>query len=285
MPHVHRSGRLGSRSTNRSESAFETVYVGIQTHLESDTDIMWRIIAFALATEASLFVALSEIPAKAILRLGIGLGAQMIGLLGPLSIRYVESARLLDRILLDKYEQKLLRNNSRYLQEHSEKLVSRMQDFLDNKDLTPGDRARIAERRLGDGRTAEILDKALDLFGQPTIVWTMAIAIAGSVGFDWGLAAEVHVVWILTIVDLIANGLLIILWLISNNALRRVDNRIRRGVTKAIERLHRKKAVPPTPPANRDSPAPTQQLESLTALATGNEPVSPAGLSGRDASS
>jgi hypothetical protein len=209
----------------------------------------------------------------------------MIGLLGPLSIRYVESARLLDRILLDKYEQKLLRNNSRYLQEHSEKLVSRMQDFLDNKDLTPGDRARIAERRLGDGRTAEILDKALDLFGQPTIVWTMAIAIAGSVGFDWGLAAEVHVVWILTIVDLIANGLLIILWLISNNALRRVDNRIRRGVTKAIERLHRKKAVPPTPPANRDSPAPTQQLESLTALATGNEPVSPAGLSGRDASS
>lgn len=200
-----------------------------------DNDVLWRIIAFSFATEAGGLITLFSnklSSANPVLIVLIGAGLLVIGVVGPLTVRFVETSVMLDRQLLDQYEELILRKWPDLRQFHGLRLSKR---FVQIRERLPADRQAFLDRRrfakIDSGRALRTLDSIADLLGQPSLVWTAVIATGGAVGF--GVALSTAGVrgpkW--SILTFAATLLTLSLWLLANEAHklpRRIWRRIRR---------------------------------------------------------
>ena len=116
----------------------------------------------------------------------VGLGG--LGLLGPLAVRFIETILMMDRLLLDKYEEELLSKKPMLRLYHGQRMRVRMSSLW--LELDDDQKRTLGKRRLTVlGRTGERIDWLLDLLGQPSLLWTGAVSGAGIVGFTLGFRA------------------------------------------------------------------------------------------------
>lgn len=233
-------------STERSKDDFEhgselqsanllAAYSVLFQQRTLDNDVLWRIIAFAFATEAGGLVTLfsnklgTVNPMFIIL---IGAGLLVIGVVGPLTVRFVETAVMLDRQLLDQYEDLILQNWPDLRQFHGSLLSKRFVQIRENLRV---DRQEALDRRRfatsDSGRALRTLDRFADLLGQPSKVWTAVIAAGGAVGFGVALSVAGVSEPARSILSVVATVLTFSLWMIAIETHKlpsRIWRRIRR---------------------------------------------------------
>ena len=114
-----------------------------------NNDVLWRIIAFTLAAEVSAYVGLFAVSAAdpklhvnvGFLHVLIGCAMGWMGIVGPLTTRFVETILLMDRQLLDQYEVELLGADHDHLGLlHAARMRTRVEAW--NRRLDDDDRAR-----------------------------------------------------------------------------------------------------------------------------------------------
>lgn len=152
---------------------------------QSNNSILWQLFAFLIGAQTAVGVALTQVQAGSYLQFLVGcVGLGGLGLFGPLAIRFIETILLLDRLLLDQYEERLLPERELRLY-HGRRLRDRMEMIRGH--LQDDQLATLSKRRLAKlGKQGARLDKLLDIFGQPSLIWTMVVAGAGVGGFDFG---------------------------------------------------------------------------------------------------
>lgn len=179
-----------------------------------NTDLLWRIFGFVLAIQASLFVGIAQVQGADALRLIMGLAIGAFGILGPVAIRFIESAFLLDRELLDTYESVLLAARPALRQWHGERFGDRFVSIASQ--LSSKQRAALVKRRMSKNVKPNRLDKILDLAGQPSLLWTAVTAFAGAVGFNVGLIQVKDHDWIQVAICVAFDILVASLWFQAN---------------------------------------------------------------------
>lgn len=200
-----------------------------------DNDVLWRIIAFAFATEAGGLIALFSNKLASVnpnLIILIGAGLLVIGVVGPLTVRFVETAAMLNRQLLDQYEDLILQNWPDLRQFHGSLLSKRFVQIRGH--LRPDRQEALDRRRIAtndSGRALRALDRFADLLGQPSKVWTAVTAAGGTVGFGVALSAAGVTEPTRSILTSTAAILTFSLWMIAietHKLPRRIWRRIRR---------------------------------------------------------
>jgi hypothetical protein len=177
-------------------------------------DILWRIIGFSLAAEVSAFVGLVNVGKAPGIHIILGCATAGIGIIGPISTRYAETGLLMDRMWLDRYEQVLLPRYPKLRQMHGAKLITRVENWTE--DASSEERSRIESRRFGNSALAPVLNKAFDLLGQPSLIWTSIMALAGAVGFDVGIILGVSPAWLVWLLCVPTNLTMVVLWLLAS---------------------------------------------------------------------
>ena len=197
--------------TARLLSAYQVLFA--QRNL--DNDVLWRIIAFSVATEAGGLIALLSDKLKSannVLNVLIGVGLLLVGVVGPLTVRFVETSVMLDRQLLDQYEDVVL---------HGLRLSDRFEKILPNLSKERQVAANLRRfAKTDSGKVLRTLDRIADLLGQPSLVWTATIASGGAASFGIALStADVRGVQLVTFTSL-ATFLTMGLWLLANEVHR-----------------------------------------------------------------
>ncbi|MBD8077761.1 hypothetical protein IF651_01630 [Cellulosimicrobium arenosum] len=150
-------------------------------------------VATSIATEVALWIGLGQNVDTALYLL-IGLGALMVGVVSILAIRYTELSSMLDRQLLGEYEEQF--RIPAHLRPHYDKrFEDRIWEVSAQLPVERRERLfkrRIAKQRPPEPHTGEIpplwrFDMLLSALGQPSIVFTAALAVAGSAGFGLGI--------------------------------------------------------------------------------------------------
>jgi hypothetical protein len=189
---------------------------------QTNTDVLWRIIAFTLTAEGSLFVGVTQLVKAPVLRMILGFAIGGLAILGPVCVRFVETILLIDRAQLDQYERILLGNSplsGRLRQDHvmdMRQRYARLHDEFYAPPLSRQDQAEWARinRRRFTGPASPRLNQVFDALGQPSVVFTFAMVLIGATGFDVGLSAELHG-WPGWIACILANSVLVLLLALS----------------------------------------------------------------------
>ena len=206
--------------TARLLSAYQVLFA--QRNL--DNDVLWRIIAFSVATEAGGLIALLSDKLKSannVLNVLIGVGLLLVGVVGPLTVRFVETSVMLDRQLLDQYEDVVLHEWPHLRQFHGLRLSDRFEKILPNLSKERQVAANLRRfAKTDSGKVLRTLDRIADLLGQPSLVWTATIASGGAASFGIALStADVRGVQLVTFTSL-ATFLTMGLWLLANEVHR-----------------------------------------------------------------
>jgi hypothetical protein len=190
-------------------------YQVLVTRWSVHNDVLWRIIGFSLAAEVSAFVGLLSVGRSPGIHIILGCATAAVGIVGPINTRYAETGILMDRTWLDRYERTLLPRFPHLRQLHGDKLLDRIADW--KKYANERELMRMSERRFGGSPAAPTLNRAFDLIGQPSLIWTSIMALGGAVGFDIGIIVGVNStlwVWILCTVT---NVVMVALWLLASS--------------------------------------------------------------------
>ncbi len=203
-------------------------YETLSQRITTNNDILWRIIAFTLAAEVTAYVGLFQVPPYRWLRMLLGCAIAGMGIIGPITTRYVETILLMDRLLLDRYERAVLSNQPELRQHHAERMVPRVQIWQEW--LEPAEAERLAERRFGSFERGPQLNGVLDVIGQPSYTWTAIIALGGAVGFDLGVVFGAENWAVAAALIVTTNAIMFLLWLLASGGADRW--RIRRSTRK-----------------------------------------------------
>ena len=178
-PPTHRPG------SQSDDGNLRAAYAALTARWVSNNDVLWRIIAFGLTAEVTAYVGLTQSDYSKGLHLLLGAAAGAVGVLAPLSVRYMETGLLMDRVLLDEYERAMLGDDSVLLQHHGDRLTRRVEIWSGR---ISEDRLRqLNARRFVYSAHAAGLNRFLDSVGQPSVVWSAAMAFGGAIAFDLGL--------------------------------------------------------------------------------------------------
>lgn len=205
--------------TEQEPDAFEVAaYQVLMSRFVTSTQQLWQMIAFVLSAEGALWVALLTAGrTSALFAILIALGLTMFGTLGPLSVRFVESGIMLDRQLLDVYEYRHL--PAELLQAHGMRLERRFAALA----ATMDDDARRALFKRRFAAAASPLsswrwkvDKTLSLLGQPSLVWTAAICMAGASGAGAALYVAGAWTWLAWVAGCAIAAVVAALWVLGS---------------------------------------------------------------------
>lgn len=165
------------------------VYQGLVARWQSNNSILWQLFAFVIGADVALIVGYAGVKNGSYLQFILGcLGLGGIGLLGPLAVRFIETILLMDRLLMDRYEEVLLRNHPNLRLFHGQRMRVRMRSL--RSEMDEFQKETLAQRRLTVlGGLGERCDWVLDRLGQPSLIWTGAVAVSGIVGFTLGFRA------------------------------------------------------------------------------------------------
>jgi hypothetical protein len=186
-----------------------------------NNDVLWRIIAFSLGAQVTAYVGLFQVKGNGALKILLGIATAGMGIIGPLTTRFVETVLLMDRLLLDRYEVELLGIDGGLLTHHSARMKDRIASW--NQWLAPEDKNRLSERRGGAKAEGSHINKLLDLLGQPSLVWVAIMGLAGAVGFDIGIAQGIHLLWVKIVLCAATNLFMLVLWVRSSGLVKHKD--------------------------------------------------------------
>ncbi|MCB7137451.1 hypothetical protein [Cellulosimicrobium marinum] len=214
------------------------MYSALVARHQSSDSRTWQLVGIAIAAEVALWIGLGQSLSAAFYLL-IGLGALAVSVVSILAIRYTELSSMLDRQLLGAYEDHFGVPTELRLH-HDLRLEDRLWEMSGH--LSPERRSRLfkrriakrrpSERRAGDAWVLWRVDMVLSALGQPSIVFTAILALAGCLGLGLGVyqASASHAIAIsITALSLVV---LALPWFTSMDSV--VGGRLRNGVSRIL---------------------------------------------------
>jgi len=209
-----------------SDEAVQLSYSILSARYQVAQSTVWGLVTASVAAEAGLWIGMLTVRQAS---LAFGLGFVMLGMVSLLATRYFELTGMLDRQLMDEYED-ALQIPARLRLEHGARLEERISLVLPR--LDPASQKRFRKRRISkhddDPALWHRLDVVLTTLGQASLVWTAMIAMTAVAGGAASIALATNSVWLTAVAGLLIFLLLALPWLLASESGRVTRLRDRR---------------------------------------------------------
>lgn len=207
---------LGEGSTEANVEPPENllaVYAVLFARQQSTGALTFQVVGLTAGAQAAIWVGLSTVHQSPLMIL-LGCGLLLLGNTAAFVVRSAELSSMLDRQLLDVYEEQM-GVPATLLTHHGRRFEDRFQAVT--KELSPGAKKRVFRRRveLASGGRAwrSKADRWLSRLGQPSLVWTFVLAGSGTAGFGVAIGETFSSVWAGIVAALVGVAPIVFPWI------------------------------------------------------------------------